>query len=173
MQEGSALAAIGTDTGGSVRIPAALSGLVGYRASHSLPSIWQGQWSGGVHLSQSFDTIGFFVRDPRDVPPIAEALFHIPRGVAPREPRIGCIATSFASDANHECRDAYEAWKLRLETAGAELVDFDPNGWQDHDSRFTLESRRARRQRFTGGTSISCCRPLTRPSRNGCGGARR
>ena len=129
-QEGSALAAIGTDTGGSVRIPAALSGLVGYRASHSLPSMWQGQWSGGVHLSPSFDTIGFFVRDPRDVPPIAEALFHIPRGVAPKEPRIGCIATSFASDANRECLEAYEAWKMRLQTAGATLIDFDPNGWQ-------------------------------------------
>lgn len=130
VQEGSALAAIGTDTGGSVRIPAALSGLVGYRASHSLPSLWQGQWNGGVHLSQTFDTLGFFVSDPRDVPPIAEALFHIPRGAAPPEPRIGYIAASFAADANHECRDAYEAWKLRLETTGAELVEFDPNGWQ-------------------------------------------
>ena len=130
VQEGSALAAIGTDTGGSVRIPAALCGLVGYRASHSLPSLWQGLWNGGVHLSPTFDTLGFFVRDPRDVPPIAEALFHIPRGVAMRSPRIGCIAMSFAADANPDCRTAYEAWKMRLQTAGATLIDFDPNGWQ-------------------------------------------
>jgi len=33
IQEGSALAAIGTDTGGSVRAPAALCGLAGYRSS--------------------------------------------------------------------------------------------------------------------------------------------
>ena len=130
VQEGSALAAIGTDTGGSVRIPAALSGLVGYRASHSLPSLWQGQWMGGVHLSPSFDTLGFFVRDPRDIPPIAQALFHIPRGPIPEEPRIGCLSTSFAADANRDCLEAYEAWKMRFQTAGAELIDFDPNGWQ-------------------------------------------
>src|SRR5277367_6200496 len=33
VQEGSAVAAIGTDTGGSIRVPAALCGLAGYRAS--------------------------------------------------------------------------------------------------------------------------------------------
>src|SRR5580698_124768 len=36
VQEQSALAAIGTDTGGSVRVPAALCGLAGYRASVEL-----------------------------------------------------------------------------------------------------------------------------------------
>ncbi len=35
VQEGSAVAAIGTDTGGSVRAPAALGGLAGYRAPPS------------------------------------------------------------------------------------------------------------------------------------------
>ena len=115
---------------GCIRIPAALSGLVGYRASHALPSKWIGQWSGGVHLSQSFDTLGFFVRDPRDVPPIAEALFHIPKGVAPKKPRIGCIELKFASDANPECLAAYAAWKQTLKEAGAKLIDFDPVGWQ-------------------------------------------
>ena len=34
VQEGSALVAIGTDTGGSVRVPSTLCGLAGYRASH-------------------------------------------------------------------------------------------------------------------------------------------
>jgi len=130
VQEGSALAAIGTDTGGSVRIPAALCGLVGYRASHALPSIWTGQWTGGVHLAPSFDTIGLFVRDPRDVPPIAEALFHLPPRIAPKNPRIGCIALSFAADANPECLAAYAAWKQQLQHAGATLVDFDPVGWK-------------------------------------------
>ena len=36
VQEGSAVAAIGTDTGGSIRVPAALCGLAGYRASIGL-----------------------------------------------------------------------------------------------------------------------------------------
>src|SRR3954464_1821818 len=61
--EGSALAAIGTDTGGSIRGPAALCGLAGYRAS-----IGRGDWHGGAHLAQSFDTMGLLFRDLEDAP---------------------------------------------------------------------------------------------------------
>lgn len=51
VQEGSALAAVGTDTGGSVRVPAALCGLVGYRASQAIAAPggwWPEAWEGGV-----------------------------------------------------------------------------------------------------------------------------
>jgi Asp-tRNA(Asn)/Glu-tRNA(Gln) amidotransferase A subunit family amidase len=64
--EGSALAAIGTDTGGSVRGPAALCGLVGYRAS-----LGRGDWRGGAHLAQSFDTMGWLFRNLEDGPLLA------------------------------------------------------------------------------------------------------
>jgi Asp-tRNA(Asn)/Glu-tRNA(Gln) amidotransferase A subunit family amidase len=71
VQEGSAVAAIGTDTGGSIRVPAALCGLAGYRASIGLA--WERKlWGGGVHLSQSFDTLGWLFRDLRDGPLLAE-----------------------------------------------------------------------------------------------------
>jgi Asp-tRNA(Asn)/Glu-tRNA(Gln) amidotransferase A subunit family amidase len=65
--EGSAFAAIGTDTGGSIRGPAALCGLAGYRAS-----IGRGNWRGGAHLAQSFDTMGWLFRDLEDAPLLAE-----------------------------------------------------------------------------------------------------
>ena len=65
--EGSALAAIGTDTGGSIRGPAALCGLAGYRAS-----IGRGDWRGGAHLAQSFDTMGWLFRELEDAPLLAE-----------------------------------------------------------------------------------------------------
>src|SRR6202789_2007800 len=65
VQEGSALAAIGTDTGGSIRLPAAICGLAGYRASHGLAYAagpWaagpEGLWAGAAHLAPSFDTVG-------------------------------------------------------------------------------------------------------------------
>ncbi len=61
--EGSAVAAIGTDTGGSIRAPAALCGLAGYRAS-----IGRGDWRGGAHLAPSFDTMGWLFRDLEDAP---------------------------------------------------------------------------------------------------------
>jgi aspartyl-tRNA(Asn)/glutamyl-tRNA(Gln) amidotransferase subunit A len=64
--EGSAVAAIGTDTGGSVRVPAALCGLAGYRST-----IGRGDWRGGAHLAESFDTMGWLFRDLQDAPLLA------------------------------------------------------------------------------------------------------
>jgi aspartyl-tRNA(Asn)/glutamyl-tRNA(Gln) amidotransferase subunit A len=69
VQEGSAVAALGTDTGGSIRAPAALCGLAGYRAS-----LGRGNWQGGAHLAQSFDTMGWLFRDLEDAP-LLTALF--------------------------------------------------------------------------------------------------
>lgn len=59
--EGSALLAFGTDTGGSVRIPASFTGTVGLKTSI-------GRWStaGIVPLSQSFDTAGILCRSVAD-----------------------------------------------------------------------------------------------------------
>jgi len=67
VMEGSAMAAIGTDTGGSVRVPAALCGLAGYRASHGRPAT-PDAWRGGAHLAESFDTFGWLFRDLEDGP---------------------------------------------------------------------------------------------------------
>src|SRR5580700_7690688 len=67
VQEQSALAAIGTDTGGSIRVPAALCGLAGYRASVELAQR-SGLWRGGVHLAPTFDTLGWLFQDLRDAP---------------------------------------------------------------------------------------------------------
>ena len=55
------VAAIGTDTAGSVRAPAALCGIVGYRPS-------AGAWSteGIIPLRRSFDTVGLMTRTVED-----------------------------------------------------------------------------------------------------------
>lgn len=59
--EGSALLALGTDTGGSVRIPASMTGNVGLKTSY-------GRWSldGIVPLSSSLDTAGILTRSVAD-----------------------------------------------------------------------------------------------------------
>jgi amidase len=51
--------ALGSDTGGSVRVPASYHGILGMRPSHGRISL-----AGAMPLAPSFDTVGWFGRDP-------------------------------------------------------------------------------------------------------------
>ncbi|KAK4959558.1 Trimeric GatFAB AmidoTransferase(AdT) complex subunit [Elasticomyces elasticus] len=61
-------AALGTDTGGSVRLPAAYCGIVGFKPSYGLLSRW-----GLLDYANSMDTVGVLSRDVPD----ARSLFRI------------------------------------------------------------------------------------------------
>lgn len=50
--------ALGTDTGGSVRIPSSYCGIFGFRPTHGLVSL-----NGVIPLAKSFDTVGWMTRD--------------------------------------------------------------------------------------------------------------
>lgn len=127
IQEGSAVAAIGTDTGGSVRAPAALCGLAGYRASLGI-----GDWSGGYHLAPSFDTIGWLCRDLRDLPLLANALFDLPPvNPAPSVLRIGVLTGPLLETCEPAVRHAMSVWQDRLQRASARLAPFNPPFWSE------------------------------------------
>jgi aspartyl-tRNA(Asn)/glutamyl-tRNA(Gln) amidotransferase subunit A len=66
---GMCVAAIGTDTAGSVRCPAALCGIVGHRPSAGLLSA-----KGVIPLSRSFDTAGPMTRTVRDAAVLLQVL---------------------------------------------------------------------------------------------------
>lgn len=66
---GLACAAIGTDTGGSVRIPAGLCGLVGLKTTHGLVSR-----HGLLELCPTHDTVGPLTRDVRDCATMLDVL---------------------------------------------------------------------------------------------------
>ncbi|XP_057788804.1 amidase 1 [Salvia miltiorrhiza] len=63
---------LGTDTGGSVRVPASYCGIYGFRPSHDLVST-----SGVTPMAQSFDTVGWFARDPVILKKVGKVLLQL------------------------------------------------------------------------------------------------
>ncbi|HEY6467285.1 MAG TPA: amidase [Candidatus Acidoferrales bacterium] len=131
VQEGSAVAAIGTDTGGSIRVPSALGGLAGYRASIDLANE-QGLWLGSVHLAESFDTLGWIFRDLEDGPVLGEALFGLPvESPAKRSPRIARLPDEFLRDCEPVVVEVFNRWQDRLRKIGAEIEPFNADYWEN------------------------------------------
>lgn len=62
--------ALGTDTGGSVRLPASYCGIFGIRPTHGRIPL-----QGLMALARSFDTIGWFARDPAKMEAVGKILF--------------------------------------------------------------------------------------------------
>jgi Asp-tRNA(Asn)/Glu-tRNA(Gln) amidotransferase A subunit family amidase len=125
--EGSAMCAIGTDTGGSIRFPASLCGLYGFRASLGV-----GSWEGGYHLAESFDTIGFLFRHLQDAVLLGESIFELPRSrTGSRVPAIGVVDGNFLRDAEAEVMQGVEAWSQLLEKRGFSLETFVPINWEE------------------------------------------
>lgn len=61
--------ALGTDTGGSVRVPSSHCGVYGIRTTHGRVPI-----DGVVPLAESFDTVGWFARNPQMLLRVGEVL---------------------------------------------------------------------------------------------------
>ena len=122
--EGSALAAIGTDTGGSVRAPAALCGLAGYRAS-----IGRGDWRGGAHLAPSFDTMGWLFRNLEDGPLLAE-IFVPGKTAATREfKKFAVVNDAFLHDCDPAIVDSLRRVEHQLNARGLESTRLDVSWW--------------------------------------------
>ncbi|HEX4031255.1 MAG TPA: amidase [Terracidiphilus sp.] len=124
--EGSAVAAIGTDTGGSVRVPAVLCGLAGYRAT-----LGRGDWRGGAHLAESFDTMGWLFRDLEDAPLLAAPF--APDTTIPTAAfgRFAYVADSFLHDCEPAVAESLRATVRELESLGLYGQPVDPEWWQE------------------------------------------
>ncbi len=124
--EGSAVAAIGTDTGGSVRVPASLGGLVGYRSS-----IGRGNWRGGAHLAESFDTLGWLFRDLEDAPLLAS--LYAPNVPPPAVTfnRFAVIADSFLEDCEPQIMASFRSAIRELQSLGLEVRTINPEWWSE------------------------------------------
>ncbi len=126
VQEGSVVAAIGTDTGGSIRAPAALCGLAGYRAT-----LGRGNWRGGAHLAESFDTMGWLFRDLEDAPFLAAPFAPAHAKPTSRFARFAYVASDFLNDCEPEVMHSYRAVIRTLQSLGLEAQPIDPEWWAD------------------------------------------
>ncbi len=121
---GMAYASIGTDTGGSIRIPAAACGLVGLK-----PTIGEISTGGIVPLSSTLDHVGPLCLSVED----AAIVYDVLRGVAPAEHergetrglRLGVLRGYFTAMLDPQVASAFEHASARLREAGATLHDAD------------------------------------------------
>ncbi len=119
-----AAAGIGSDTGGSVRIPAAWNDLVGLKTTHGALSL-----KGVVPLCAGFDTVGPLCRTVED----AAQLLAIMKGEKPADlsgsdlsgRRFGVLKTLALDDVVDTQAQAFDAALKKIESAGATIVEFE------------------------------------------------
>jgi aspartyl-tRNA(Asn)/glutamyl-tRNA(Gln) amidotransferase subunit A len=131
-------AALGSDTSGSIRLPASLCGIVGFMASYGLVSL-----RGVMPLSSSYDHVGPMTRTVRDAALVLQAIAgHDPSDItslaipvsdyvaavdAPgARLRIGVARPHFFADLDPEVAAAIERALALLANLGAELRDIAP-----------------------------------------------
>jgi indoleacetamide hydrolase len=118
-------AGIGSDTGGSTRIPAAFCGIAGFR-----PSTGRYSADGVLLLSTTFDTVGPMGRTARDLDLLDAAVTgRPPVDAAPlRGVRLAVPRAYYWDDAEPAVAAACEAALARLCDAGCVLVERDVPG---------------------------------------------
>jgi aspartyl-tRNA(Asn)/glutamyl-tRNA(Gln) amidotransferase subunit A len=134
---GSTLAAIGTDAGGSVRKPAALNGVVGFKPTYGRVSR-----AGVIAPSGSMDHIGLVTRYVGDVAIVLQAIagavsgdpstisepvpvFTARLGEGLANKRVGVISETFQSDDDAAVTSTARAALMVLRGLGAELIQID------------------------------------------------
>lgn len=123
--------AFGTQTVGSTIRPAAFCGVVGFK-----PSFGRINRAGLKFSSESFDTIGLFGATVAEVSCFNEALTGL--AATPRSTvsglRIGLHRGPFRAQASAQALAVLEASALKLERAGAQVIEFEPD-WIDERLR--------------------------------------
>ncbi len=122
---GAAAIGLGTDTGGSLRAPAALCGLVSYRAT-----LGSEDASGSFPLAHAFDTFGWLQRSLGDLAWVAR---HFRPAIASprlsRPPRVGVVRGDWLAPAEPEVLAGLDRFVRALEAGGAAVSAVEGVGW--------------------------------------------
>lgn len=118
---GVVLGGLGSDTAGSVRQPASLCGVVGFR-----PTTWRVDPRGAVPAAPTFDVIGPIGRNLADVALLASVMTHdsvpTPRNLS--DLRIG-VARPQSENTSAGVAAAFTAARSHLSASGATLLEVD------------------------------------------------
>ena len=116
---GAALVGLGSDTGGSIRIPAALCGIVGFKNTARLVPT-----TGALPLSTSLDTVCALTRSVRDAISVHAVLAARPVQLAGKPLaacRFGVARTQMQDDLDDTVAQAFERSLRVLRQAGAQI----------------------------------------------------
>lgn len=121
---GLAAAAVGSDTGGSVRIPSVWNDLVGLKTTFGRLPV-----AGSVPLCSAFDTVGPLCRSVEDASLMLAALEASKPvdlgGASLKGMRFAALQTVVLGDVAEACMHGYTAALDKLTAAGAEIVPLD------------------------------------------------
>ena len=129
---GAAFIGLGSDTGGSIRIPAALNGIVGFKNTARLVPT-----TGTVPLSTTLDTACAMTRTVRDAIVAHQILANrrVTRSLAPlSQYRLAIPSTVFLEDMDATVARAFERSVSRLRAAGATIDTIPMPAVQDQPS---------------------------------------
>jgi 2-dehydropantoate 2-reductase len=125
-------AAIGTDTGGSIRIPAAYVGIVGLKPTHGLIPA-----DGVTPLAPSLDTVGILARDVATAAAVLGAITDVGEAAEPARVTVGLMVDQL-DDPGLEAgsRAVLTAAVERLREAGLTIVPLDGAALRALDATF-------------------------------------
>ncbi|TKB08704.1 MAG: amidase [Mesorhizobium sp.] len=111
--------ALGTDTGGSVRVPAALCGVVGFKPSFGRMSL-----QGVIPYCWSLDHAGVFTNNVEDVALVLDQTTSIGRAAVPDKLRVGIIK-GWAERSDPPVLRAFLTARFALEQMGASFREVE------------------------------------------------